>query len=45
MSLIDKLQEQEPIPLADDDPQGTFSIESYEQTIYLKILYYSNYKR
>ena len=22
MSLIDKLQEQEPIPLADDDPQG-----------------------
>lgn len=25
MSLIDKLQEQEPIPLADDDPQGMIS--------------------
>lgn len=27
MSLIDKLQEQEPIPLADDDPQGKLPIQ------------------
>ena len=27
MSLIDKLQEQEPIPLADDDPQGTLDFK------------------
>ena len=31
MSLIDKLQEQEPIPLADDDPQGNLDFKKIFQ--------------